>query len=89
MRQNSFLPLWIFDSYVSLIKNKIFFGTLRRISNLTNSDVTSWAFSCFLSPGLYGILFSRGTPKITVKPLFQILKYPFLFKNGTKYLKIS
>ncbi len=47
-------PLGIFDSYVCLIKNKLFFGTLRRISNLTNLAVTSWAFSWFLSPGLYG-----------------------------------
>jgi hypothetical protein len=54
VRQNLFLPLGIFDSYVSLIQNKIFFGALRRISNLTNLAVTSWAFSCFLSPGLYG-----------------------------------
>ena len=89
MRQISFLPLWIFDSYVSLIQNKIFFGTIRRISNLTNLAFTSWAFSCFLSPGLYGISVSPGAPKIIVKLLFQILKYPFSFKNGTKYLKIS
>ena len=54
VRQILFLPLGIFDSYVSLIQNKIFFGTLRRILNLTNLAVTSWAFSCFLSPGLYG-----------------------------------
>jgi hypothetical protein len=47
-------PLGIFDSYVCLIQNKLFFGTLRRISNLTNLAVTSWAFSWFLSPGLYG-----------------------------------
>jgi len=51
---NLFLPLGIFNSYVSLMQNKIFFGTLRRISNLTNLAITSWAFSCFLSPGLYG-----------------------------------
>ncbi len=44
MRQILFLPLGIFDSYVSLIQNKILFGTLRRISNLTNLAVTSWAF---------------------------------------------
>ena len=53
VRQILFLPLGIFDSYVSLIQNKIFFGTLRRISDLTNLAVTSWAFSCFLSPGLW------------------------------------
>ena len=47
-------PLGIFNSYVSLIQIKIFFGTIRRISSLTNLAVTSWAFSCFLSPGLYG-----------------------------------
>jgi hypothetical protein len=50
VRQILFLPLGIFDSYVSLIQNKLFFGTLRRISNLTNLAVTSWAFSWFLSP---------------------------------------
>ena len=49
-----FLPLGIFDSYASLIQNKIFFDTIRRISNLTNLAVTSWAFSCLLSPGFYG-----------------------------------
>ncbi len=53
VRQILFLPLGIFDSYVSLIQNKLFFGTLRRISNLTNLAVTSWAFSWFLSPGLW------------------------------------
>jgi hypothetical protein len=53
LRQILFLPLGIFDSYVSLIQNKLFFGTLRRISDLTNLAVTSWAFSWFLSPGLY------------------------------------
>ena len=45
--------LGISDSYVCLIQNKIFFGTLRRISDLTNLAVTSWAFSWFLSPGLW------------------------------------
>jgi hypothetical protein len=54
VRQILFLPLGIFDSYVSLIQNKIFFGTLRRISDLTDLAVTSWAFSCLLNPGLYG-----------------------------------
>jgi hypothetical protein len=53
VRQILFLPLGIFDSYVSLIQNKIFVGTLRRLSNLTNLAVTSWAFSCLLSPGLW------------------------------------
>ena len=43
-------PLWIFDSYVSLIQNKLFVGTIRRISNPTNLAVTSWDFSCLLSP---------------------------------------
>jgi hypothetical protein len=56
VRQILFLPLGIFDSYVSLIQNKIFFGTLRRISDLTNLAVTSWAFSCLLSPGPYGMV---------------------------------
>jgi hypothetical protein len=61
VRQILFLPLGIFDSYVSLIQNKIFFGTLRRISDLTDLAVTSWAFSCLLNPGLYGRVFlSRG-----------------------------
>jgi hypothetical protein len=54
VRQILLHPLGIFDSYVCLIQNKIFFGTLRRISDLTNLAVTSWAFSCFLNPGLYG-----------------------------------
>ena len=45
VRQILFLPLGIFDSYVSLIQNKIFFGTTRRISNLTNLAVTSWALA--------------------------------------------
>ena len=57
MRQILFLPLGIFDSYVSLIQNKIFFGTLRRISDLTDLAVTSWAFSCLLNPGLYGSIY--------------------------------
>ena len=52
VRQILFLPLGIFDSYVSLIQNKIFFGTLRRISDLTDLAVTSWAFSCLLNPGI-------------------------------------
>ena len=56
VRQILFLPLGIFDSYVSLIQNKLFFGTFRRISNLTNLAVTSWAFSWFLSPGLWYLL---------------------------------
>ena len=47
-------PLGIFNSYVSVIQNKIVFGTLVRISNLTNLAVASWDVSCFLSPGLYG-----------------------------------
>ena len=50
MRQILFPPLRIVNSYVSLIQNKIFFGTIRRILTLTNLAVTSWAFSCFLSP---------------------------------------
>ena len=61
VRQILFLPLGIFDSYVSLIQNKIFFGTLRRILNLTNLAVTSWAFSCLLSP---------DTVVYTVVPVF-------------------
>jgi hypothetical protein len=55
VRQILFHPLWIFNSYISLIKKKN--GTICRILNLTNLAVTSWAFSCFLSPGppgLYG-----------------------------------
>ncbi len=48
-----FLPLGIFDSYVSLIQNNIFFGTSCRISDLTNLAVTSWNISCLLNPGLY------------------------------------
>ncbi len=48
-----FLPLGIFGSYVSLIQNKLIFGTIHRISNLTNLAVTSWAFSCLLFPGLW------------------------------------
>ena len=56
VRQILFLPLEIFDSYVSLIQNNFYFGAIRRISNLTNLAVTSWAFSWFLSPGLYGRL---------------------------------
>jgi len=47
-------PLGIFNSYVSLIQIKIFFGTVRRISSPTNLAVTSWNISCLLSPGLYG-----------------------------------
>ena len=39
-RQILFPPLWIFDSYVSLIQNKIFFGTICRILNSTNLAVT-------------------------------------------------
>jgi len=54
VRQIIFLPLGIFNSYVSLIQIKIFFGTIRRISSPKNLAVTSWDFSCFLSPGLYG-----------------------------------
>jgi hypothetical protein len=54
VRQILLHPLGIFDSYVCLIQNKIFFGTLRRISDLTNLAVTSRAFSCFLNPGLHG-----------------------------------
>jgi len=54
VRQISFLPLWIFNSYVSLIQNKIFFGPIRRISNLTNLAVTSLDFHCLLSLVLYG-----------------------------------
>jgi hypothetical protein len=46
VHQISFLPLWIFNSCGSLIQNKIFFGTIRRISNITNLAVTSWDFSC-------------------------------------------
>jgi hypothetical protein len=53
VRQILFLPLGIFDSYVNLIQNKIFFGTLRRISDPTDLAVTSWAFSCLLNPGLW------------------------------------
>ena len=49
-------PLGIFNSYSSVIQNKIVFGTLVRISNLTNLAVASWDFSCLLSLGLYGRL---------------------------------
>ncbi len=38
----------------------IFFGTLRRISDLTNLAVTSWNISCFLNPGLYGKQMASG-----------------------------
>jgi hypothetical protein len=55
-------PLRIFNSYVSAIQNKIVFGTLVRISNLTNLAVASWDFSCFLSPSLYGRLELVGEP---------------------------
>ena len=41
VRQISYLPLRIFNSYLSLIQNKIFFGTIRRISNLTK-PAKSW-----------------------------------------------
>ena len=61
VRQILFLPLGIFDSYVSLIQNKIFFGTLRRISDLTDLAVTSWAFSCLLNPGLWYILVDESS----------------------------
>ena len=50
VRQILFLPLGIFVSYVSLIQNKVLFGTLRRISDLTNLSVASWAFSCLFIP---------------------------------------
>ena len=47
------MALWIFESYVSL---EIFVGTIHRIPNLTNLAVTSWDFSCFLSPGLWYVI---------------------------------
>ena len=43
-----------FNSYTSLVHDQSFFGTIHSISNLSNLAVTSWAYSCFLSPGLYG-----------------------------------
>jgi hypothetical protein len=64
MRQIIFLPLGILDSYVSLIQNKIFFCTLRRISDLTNLAVTSWNISCLLSHGLYGRLSYGSTATV-------------------------
>ncbi len=48
------LGLRIFNSYVSAIQNKIVFGTLVRISSLTNLPVASLDISCLLSPGLDG-----------------------------------
>ncbi len=63
MCQILFFPLVIFDSYVNKIQNKLFFGTIRRILTLTNLAVTSWAFSCFLSPGLYGKRQKGGADK--------------------------
>ena len=48
------LGLKIFNSYVSVIQNKIVFGTLVRISSLTNLAVASLYISRFLSPGLDG-----------------------------------
>ena len=75
MRQILFLPLGIFDSYVSLIQKKIFFGTLRRISDLTDLAVTSWAFSCLLNPGLYGSVYLLFVvPDITKLVLFVQLE---------------
>jgi hypothetical protein len=81
VRQILFLPLGIFDSYVSLIQNKLFFGTLRRISNLTNLAVTSWAFSWFLSPGLYGMLHGDVRAGVDVAPLKIVLtKYTVILR---------
>ncbi len=51
------LGLRIFNSYVSTIQHKIVFGTLVRISSLTNLAVTSLDISCLLSPGLDGRVF--------------------------------
>ena len=62
-------PLRIFSSYVSIKQNKIVFGTLVRISSLTNLALASWDFSCLLSPGLDGIYFLvRSTTNIQQKP---------------------
>jgi hypothetical protein len=56
---------------MSLIQNKIFFGTLRRISDLTDLAVTSWAFSCLLNPDTVGDFKKYG---IAPKPfLWQLL----------------
>ncbi len=48
------LGLRIFNSYIGVIQNKIVFGTLVRISSLTDLAVASLDISCFLSPGLDG-----------------------------------
>ena len=61
VRQISFLPLRIFNSYISVILNN-FFGFLVRISNLTNLAVTSWDFSCFLSLGIWYSYEKKVTP---------------------------
>ena len=81
VRQILFLPLGIFNSYVSLIQIKIFFGTIRRISSPTNLAVTSWAFSWFLSPGLYGRVVYRGVTGsffgIGILPVSDLLDFRY------------
>ena len=72
-------PLGIFNSYVSLIQIKIFFGTIRRISSPTNLAVTSWAFSCFLSPGIHGILLK---PPTTQKVAKDVASQPIIVRWG-------
>ncbi len=80
MRKIVFLPLGIFDSYVSLIQNKNKFGTICRISNLTNLAVTSWAFSCLLSPGLWyvrrGIVWYDVTIPVICQPISGRRSHP-------------
>ena len=82
---NFFLPLGIFDSYVCLIQNKIFFGTLRRISDLTNLAVTSRAFSCLLNPGLYGTRGQKSRLRTPARPF----EYPRRMTDRGMYAKIS
>ena len=81
MPQILFLPPLIFDSYVSLIHNKIFFDTLCKISNLSNLGVASWDFSCLLSPVLcsphaYNISVSKLTCA-TVLSSFDLFSISF------------
>ena len=66
---------------------KIFFGTIRRISNLTNLAVTSWAFSCLLSPGFYGVFGGEGRkPGVFMNP--RVIPTCIAFWPGEKELNL-
>ncbi len=64
MNQISFLPLLIFDSYVSLVQKKIVFCTSRRISDPRNLAVASW----YIRPVIIFVLFRVLFPVPQIVP---------------------